>query len=234
MYAVFYFVDLYFALVLSYSSGKSGQNLLYYLPGLAAGAYSAIFACNIYPRKTYPPLFLGTLLEPLGITILAVALRDDRLPLIYGMIALTGVGTGLRFMPGTLHGVGYYPQHISSIVSLILLSSSLGGTFATTIMLNIFNNNLRGNGIDLNGASTASLDAIAGLSEAAQRLLRDHARDGISLAFFAISAFMWLGLVAMVGLGNVDIGKKGGREDKVVKGSYLGSLIRRRGWESKA
>lgn len=100
-------------------------------------------------------------------------------------------------------------------------------------MLNIFNHKLRGNGVDSNGASTASLDAIAGLSEAAQRLLRDHAREGISLAFFAISSFMWLGLVLMVGLGNVDIGRKGQREDGVCRGTYLVSLVTR-GRESKA
>ncbi|KAG0645371.1 Efflux pump FUS6 [Hyphodiscus hymeniophilus] len=230
MYAVFYFVDLYFALVLSYPSGKAGQNLLYYLPGLAAGAYAAMFACNVYPRKTYPPLLLGTLLEALGITLLAVALRADHLPLIYAMMALTGVGTGLRFMPATLHGVGYYPAHIARVVALLLLSSSLGGALATTVMLNIFNHRLSGVGIDGGGGSVASLDAVKGLSEGAQVLLRDRAREGISLAFFAVSSFMWLGLVAMVGLGNVDIGREGaGREENVSKGSYLGSLVRGRG-----
>jgi hypothetical protein len=196
-----------------------------------------MFACNVYPRTTFHPLFLGTLLEPLGITILAVALRSGNLSLVYGMLALTGVGTGVRFMPGTLHGVGYYPGQIASIVSLILLSSSLGGTFATTIMLNIFNNRLSGSGIDFKGGATASFASIGGMSEQAQEFLRDHAKNGIALAFFAISAFMWLGAVLVLGLGNVEIGKKGdGREgDRVVKGSYLGMLVRGgRAVESKA
>ena len=34
MYAVFYFVDLYFALVLDYGHGEAGTNLIYYTPGL--------------------------------------------------------------------------------------------------------------------------------------------------------------------------------------------------------
>ena len=34
MYAVFYFVDLYFTIVDEYGSSKAGLNLLYYLPGL--------------------------------------------------------------------------------------------------------------------------------------------------------------------------------------------------------
>ena len=197
-----------------------------------------MFACNVYPRKTFHPLALGTLLEPLGLTILAVALRSGHINLIFGMLALTGVGTGIRFMPATLHGVGYYPGQIASIVSLILLSSSLGGTFATTIMLNIFNNKLSGSGISFHGDDEGSFKAIASMSPQAQAFLRDHARIGISLAFFAISAFGWLGVVAAMGLGNVDIGSKknGSAGDRVMKGSYVGSLLRGRkgGVESEA
>lgn len=35
MYAVFYFVDLYFTMVLQYGPAKAGINIIYYLPGLA-------------------------------------------------------------------------------------------------------------------------------------------------------------------------------------------------------
>lgn len=42
MYAVFYFVGLYFALVKQFSSGNSGTNLLYYMPGLAGTFLSPI------------------------------------------------------------------------------------------------------------------------------------------------------------------------------------------------
>jgi len=35
LYAVFYFSDLYFALVLNFSPGKAGTNLIYYMPGLS-------------------------------------------------------------------------------------------------------------------------------------------------------------------------------------------------------
>jgi hypothetical protein len=123
MYAVFYFVDLYFVLVLNYTSGEAGRNLLYYVPGIGSGlfipstsvlltetvgSYLAMFACTIYPRQTWFPLAFGTFIEPLGLTILAVALRGSSLPTIYGMLALTGVGTGIRFMPGTFLGIAPY------------------------------------------------------------------------------------------------------------------------------
>lgn len=59
-----------------------------------------MFTCNIYPRQTWFPLAFGTLIEPLGITLLAVAINWDNVPIICGMLGLTGVGTGIRFMPG--------------------------------------------------------------------------------------------------------------------------------------
>ncbi|KAE8452510.1 hypothetical protein EG329_000413 [Mollisiaceae sp. DMI_Dod_QoI] len=225
MYAVYYFVDLYFALVQNYGPGKAGTNLLYYMPGLAGGAYIAMFACNKWPLQTFFPLLMGTIIEPLGITILAVAINTGHLNLIYGMLALTGVGTGIRFMPGTLHGVGYFPQKIASIVSLMSLSLSLGGTLATTIMLNIFNNELKKAGLSLNNAGSSSFDAIQGMSSSQQAYLREKALRGIVVAFFAITAFMWLGVVAALNLGNVRIGKNGKKDEVLASGSLIGSLL---------
>jgi hypothetical protein len=230
MYAVFYFAEFYFTLVLQFSSGKAGTSIIYYLPGLGFGAYGAVFLCNVYPRQTWHPLFLGTLIEPLGITLLAIAFSRQNVNLIYGMLALTGVGTGVRFMPGTLHGVGYYPDQIASIISLLLLAVSLGGTFSMTIMLNIFNNKMRRAGISFVGAEE-SFDAIASLSPQKQEFLRGEAKTSIALAFFAISSFLWLGCVFVMGLGNVDIGKERGEGDEkanVTKGTYIGSLFRQR------
>ncbi|KAL5350340.1 hypothetical protein ACLOAV_003907 [Pseudogymnoascus australis] len=224
MYAVFYFVDLYFALVHGKGSGESGLNLLYFLPGLAAGSYLAMFACNVWPLQTFATLFLGVLIEPLGLTLLALALDREGMPLIIAMLVLTGVGTGVRFMPGTLHGIGYYPHQIASIVSLMSLMISLGGTIATTLMMNIFNNTLSQGGINFSSGSS-SLGAIAGLGPAEQVYLQDRAKSGIVLAFYALSSFGWLGLIFTLALGNVTIGKKG-NANKVIKGSYLGSLLR--------
>lgn len=226
MYAVFYFVDLYFALVKNFESGKAGINLLYYMPGIGAGAYTAMFICNIWPLQTFLPMFLGTVIEPLGITLLAVAINNGNLNVIYGMLALTGFGTGIRMMPGTLHGVGYFPNHIASIVSLMSLSISLGGTIAMTLMLNIFNNTLSASGITFNSPESSSFEAIGGLGEAAQAFLRDRANRGIVLAFFALTSFGWLGVIIIMWMGNVKIGKKGAK-DTLIKGSYIGSLFRK-------
>ena len=197
-----------------------------------------MFICNVWPRKTWHPLAFGTIVEALGITLLAAAVGWDHLPTVYGMLALTGVGTGIRYMPGTLHGVGYYRKHIASIVSMVQLSIALGSTLASTIMLNIFNNEMANAGIHLNaGSSTSSLSGINKLPKAKLEYLRSHAKDSISIAFHGISSFMWLGVIVMVFMGNVNINKKGAITDtnaegetevgSLTKGSYLGSLFHR-------
>jgi len=228
MYAVFYFVDLYFALVRGSGSGEAGLNLLYYLPGLAVGSYIAMFACNVWPLQTFATLFVGTLIEPIGLTLVAFALDHESKGLIIGMLALTGVGGGIRFMPSTLHGIGYYPDDIASVVSLTSLSVTLGGTIATTLMLNIFNNTLSNAGITFASGGASSFDAIAGLGAAEQEFLRERAKRGIVLAFYALSSFGWVGVGFSLALGSVRIGKRGDG-DTVVRGSYLGSLFRGNG-----
>ncbi|CAK7226193.1 hypothetical protein SEUCBS140593_006158 [Sporothrix eucalyptigena] len=43
MFAVMYFVDVYFVVVLGYSASKAGKYLLYYLPGLAGKNFTSLF-----------------------------------------------------------------------------------------------------------------------------------------------------------------------------------------------
>lgn len=168
-------------------------------------------------------------------TLLAHALATKHTGLIFGMLALTGVGTGIRIMPGTLHGVAYHPRNIASIVSLLLLAMNMGGALGLTVMQNIFNSRLGDAGFSLGGSGMENLGAIAELDEVVRERLVDVARRAIVLAFYAITAFLWIGLVAMVGMGNVSIGKREGGEkgrDRVWMGSYpLGVLMgRERGW----
>jgi len=43
MYAVFYVVDLYFALVLNYTPGEAGRNLIFYMLGLGCERSPLVF-----------------------------------------------------------------------------------------------------------------------------------------------------------------------------------------------
>lgn len=153
------------------------------------------------------------------------------------MLALTGVGTAIRFMPGTLHGVAYYRNNIAPMVSILMLAGSMGGALGLTVMGNIFNSRMSSAGFSFSSTNTGNLNAIYDLPDAAQQLLVNTAKNAIVLAFYAITAFGWLGLVLMLGLGNVSIGRKDKgekekKDDKVWMGSYpVGLLMRRQnGW----
>lgn len=195
------------------------------------GSYTAIIFLTYWPRQTFPPLLIGTLIVPIGMTLLAHALSIESTGLIFGMLAFTGVGTAVRLMPVTLHGVAYYPTHIASIVSLLLLSNSIGGALGLTVMDNIFNVRMSRAGFSFS-SNAASLSSIDQLDDATKIRLVDVAKRAIVLAFYALTSFLWLGVVAMLGLGNVRIGRKTGEkksDDRVWMGSYAVGWLMRRG-----
>ncbi|RYP75062.1 hypothetical protein DL769_003891 [Monosporascus sp. CRB-8-3] len=74
MYAVLYYVNLYFTMVRLQSANAAGIQLLYYAPGMGAGVYLAMRMCNYYPRQTFMPLLLGSVLEAVGVSVLPWAL----------------------------------------------------------------------------------------------------------------------------------------------------------------
>lgn len=159
--------------------------------------------CNFWPRGTFLPLFLGSTIEAVGIGCLAWAMSTGHVASIYGMVAFSGVGTGLRFMPGTLHAVGFFPENIASIVSLMGIAMPFGGAVALTTMTTVYNN----------------LEAA-------------DPKMAMVWAFVAICPFMGICILCAACLGNVGIVKpkpgEEGEEPKhhITEGSYLLSLLR--------
>lgn len=110
--------------------------------------------CNTWPRQTFPPLLLGSVLEAVGLGVLAWALHSESKGVIFGMMAMTGAGTGLRILPGSLHAIGFFPDHVATVVSLMAVASPFGGTLAMTIMSAVFNNTSGAT----NGADSVAFD----------------------------------------------------------------------------
>lgn len=104
------------------------------------GVYLCSFFCNRWPRMTWPPIFFGTLVEAVGIGMLAWAMYKQHTATIFGMMALVGVGTGLRYMAAPLHGVGHFRKHRAAVIGLLAVAIPLGGTIGLTIMSTVFNN----------------------------------------------------------------------------------------------
>ncbi|KAI2625255.1 MFS general substrate transporter [Hypomontagnella submonticulosa] len=227
MYSVLYFVSIYFTIVKGYDSSQAGVQLLYYTPGLAVGVNLSMFFCNGWPRQTFLPLFLGSLIEAVGIGMLAWALYFEHTPTIYGMMALTGAGTGMRFMPGNLHAVGFFRGHIATVISITSVTTTFGGTLALTIMSTVFNNI---SGISRGSPFQKNYNISGNLSDEAKSALINGVKNGIAWAFVSLTPFMVLCVIAAACLGNVTIAKEtneDGSGHRLTHGSYLLSLINR-------
>ncbi|KAK3998011.1 major facilitator superfamily domain-containing protein [Cladorrhinum sp. PSN332] len=200
MFAVMYFMDLYFTLVMGHDAGKAGVALLYFLPGLGAGVYMTSFWINVWPRQTFPVLFFGTTVSAVGTSVLSWACHRKNLNLIYGMMALTGFGVGTNMNPGSLHGLAYFPGMTAAITCIASFATPFGGTVALTIMSTVFNNK---SGIN-----------------------HGDPKRGIVWGFIALLPIMWTAVLVTTLLGNVWVGREGGHE--VLHQSWFWSLIRRK------
>ncbi|KEZ45551.1 hypothetical protein SAPIO_CDS1886 [Scedosporium apiospermum] len=203
MYAVLYFVNLYFTMVRGHNASSAGVQLLYYTPGLGVGAYLAMYMCNVWPRNTWWPILLGSTIECAGVAALAYAISIDHKRTVYGMMALAGVGTGLRFMPGTIHAVGFCPGHISSIVAFMGIAMPFGGILGMTIMSTVFNNTSH---LSRN-SPYRDFSALPQLPADILRQVREDAKMGIVWAFVAITPILFMCMITALALGNVNITK---------------------------
>ncbi len=160
---------------------------------LSVGAYMGMFATNVWPRQTLPSIVLGDITSAVGITVLAWATHVQNLPVVYGMMALTGHGVGIRLNAGSLHGLAYFPAMTAQITCLVSFALPFGGAVCLTLMSTVFNNK--------SGA------------------VHEDPKAGIMWAFIAIIPFMWVTLLITFFLGNVWLGKDGSHE--VVHGPYM-------------
>ena len=220
LYSVFYFIGIYFTLVEAYAASRAGVQLLYYVPGIGVGVYFAMFVCNVFPRQTFWPLILGTIVENAGIAALVYAVKSRDATLVNVMMAVAGAGTGMRFMPSNLHLAGMFRDRLAPVYSLLRFALPFGGTLALTIMGSVFQNQMSeyfgsssvssANGINSTFSlhNQASIDAIFKLPPAEQEAIRAQGATATMWAFISIIPILGLSLLASVGLGNVWISKK--------------------------
>ncbi|CAG9949369.1 unnamed protein product [Clonostachys rosea f. rosea IK726] len=151
MHAVLYYCNIYFIAVKDYTADKAGVQLLYFTPGIAVGILLCSMICSSWPRMTWPAIFLGTLVEAVGIGMMAYALYTESSPTIFGMMALTEQSSG------------HWPVDICH---------PLGGTIGLTIMSTVFNNvsNLETDG---------DFSAIRNMDPIAQQAAKHSAKVGL-------------------------------------------------------
>lgn len=140
--SAFYFISYYWQLAEGYSSSKAGIQLLYYTPGLGVGVYVAMFLCNVRPAQTFFPLFVGSIVEGIGLAVLTYAVSVRHGTLVSVFLAISGAGTGLRFMPVVLHAAGIWSTRVPAMQSLLSFMLPLGETIGISMMGAVFSNKL--------------------------------------------------------------------------------------------
>ena len=157
-----------------------------------------MYLCNVFPRKTFPPLFLGHLALPISLAVLISALDSRNVPLVSGMMALSGFGNGLTFMPVTLHAIAKHPDNLAVIVGAIQFFEPFGGTVAMAVMGSVLNNKLAGRGVSFSKGA-----GVAGLEFGDDG--KNAVKDGVRWAFVAILPIVAAAAVAAGFLGDVDV-----------------------------
>lgn len=95
MFGQFYYIAIYFTVVFLYSPQEAGKELLYFLPGLGVGAWSAMFFVLAVFHGTKAIIVLGSIIMTIATGLFAMAAKDQVKGQLYGFMAMLGVGVGL-------------------------------------------------------------------------------------------------------------------------------------------
>ncbi|KAL5435582.1 hypothetical protein PMIN06_011057 [Paraphaeosphaeria minitans] len=235
--SAFYFVSYYWQLAEGYPSSKAGTQLLYYTPGLGVGVYLTLAMCNYWPKQTFYPLFIGSIVEAVGLAAMTWAISARNTTLVSVFLAVAGAGTAFRFMPVVLHAAGIWPTRLAAMQSVLSFTLPLGETLGISMMGAVFSNKFAqylsaidpGNSSSFNGGTTGptNLDLLNSLPPAAQEAVRNAAARAIMWGFISVLPLMALSIVASAFLGNVWIGnpKKVDAEGRVKKEEKKGMVI---------
>jgi uncharacterized membrane protein YdcZ (DUF606 family) len=99
MFGQFYYIAIYFTIVFSFSPQNAGKQLLYFLPGIGAGMWSAIFFILRVYRGTKLILITGNVIMTVATGLFSMAAKEKDKPQLYGFMAMLGVGVGLVHSP---------------------------------------------------------------------------------------------------------------------------------------
>ncbi|KAI0743922.1 MFS general substrate transporter [Daedaleopsis nitida] len=128
MLVMFYFVAIFFTIVNGLSGTEAGTQLLYFAPGLGAGALLGIFLLRNFRQPKYP-IVLGGLIIAVSLGLVSYAMDINDKGKINGFLIMAGTGVGLSIGPLAIHCRFSQPTHRVAVVSaLTLFSRALGGT----------------------------------------------------------------------------------------------------------
>ncbi|KAJ7579096.1 major facilitator superfamily domain-containing protein [Mycena floridula] len=230
-FVMFYFVAIFMTIVLQLPASEAGVQLLFFAPGMGGGAYLSMFMIRWFRQPKYP-ILLGSLILPIGLGLVAMAMEEDKEGLVKGFMALAGVGCGLTVGSLVVHARFSQPRERVAVVSAMLLFfRQLGGTVGLAQCSAVLNNKVRSTLIDavksgrislsdagsltsVSSQDISSLDSIAQLPPAVQSVVRDAFKEGSRWAFISIVPWAAVGFVLVLFLSKIKDtrGQEGGDE----------------------
>lgn len=158
----------------------------------------------------------GSIVEGVGLALLTYSVSIRNQTMVKVFLAISGAGTGLRFMPVVLHAAGVWSTRIPSIQSLLSFMLPLGETIGISMIGSVFSNKLdlylsaiasSNPELSLPSNGPPSLDQLNSLPIVARDDVRNAAARAVMWALVSVLPFVGLSIVASIFLGNVWISK---------------------------
>ncbi|KAH7927142.1 MFS general substrate transporter [Leucogyrophana mollusca] len=221
MLVMFYFVAIFMTIVTGLSPANAGVQLVYFAPGMGAGALFSIYMTKALRQPKYPIIF-GSIIIPISLGLIEMAMNNNSQAQINGFMVMAGAGVGLTAGPLAIHARFSQPTHRVAIVNaMTLFFRALGGTVGlaqcSAVMDSKVNqyisNQIRSgalSGADQAALSQAyanqsldSLQSMGSLPSAVQTVIRDAFRYGVRWAFISLIPWSCISFFLVLFLSNI-------------------------------
>ncbi|KAI0779706.1 MFS general substrate transporter [Fomes fomentarius] len=208
MIVMFYFVAIFFTIVSGLSGTEAGTQLLYFAPGMGAGALFSIQYLKYFRQPKFP-IVLGSAIIAVALGLVSYAMDENDKSKVNGFLVMAGVGVGMSIGPLAVHMRFSQPDNrVAVVAALGLFTRALGGTVGLAQCGAVLNSKVSSIIVSAvasgrlspadaatlseKGAGISSIQNVAALSPALQSLVREAFQQGSRWAF--ISLIPWAGV----------------------------------------
>jgi hypothetical protein len=208
MLVMFYFVAIFMTIVVGLSPGQAGVQLVYFAPGMGAGALVAINAIRFLRQPRYP-IVLGSIILVISLGLIQMAMQENKQSQVNGFMVMAGAGVGLTGGPLAIQArFAQGDSRVAAVTGLTLFFRSLGGTVGLAQCAAVLSSKVtsfltaaaKSGAIPISSIAAishaksglTSIQSIDALPQDVQALVRNAFRNGTRWAF--ISLIPWCAL----------------------------------------
>ncbi|KAI0030029.1 major facilitator superfamily domain-containing protein, partial [Vararia minispora EC-137] len=231
MLVMFYYLAVFFVIVNGSSNTNAGVQLLYFAPGMGAGA----FISQAIIRRTKQPKYAvmaGTLITTVALGLVSQGVHTSSNGMVNGHVPtlfMAGTGVGLTLGPAGAHArFAQAVSRVAIVTSYLRFSQNLGGTVGLAQAAAVLNARVHSYiasqvatgaispsdaaALQLSGSSLSSINAINALPQGLNNIVKDAFRDGTRWLF--ISMIPWAGVCFLLSLFLENISEHPPQEDR--------------------